>query len=365
MDMGKTVCKRKLNGVEDQGVVLRRSELGEPYYFADAACIREPMIFRDKDRYLLYYDAGGPELVFSAMMLAESTDLIHWHKLGPAQVPSWMEDPSGDNNQYPDYLGAGSPWIFEENGTYYMYNTSGTGKKGQFAPLPYYTTLCTSDSLAGPWCKASIKEGKPKRVSIYLRPDSWYSDTACAGSVIENPDWKGEENKRYMMFFSAASFRNLDKSDSMSLGRGIGIARTSNLGVGDDYDNPEGNFWQVDEEPVIPLEEDVENAVLWFEEETGLWYMFVNHIHSSNEYTDAVWVYWTDNPNHWNTENKAEVISSDTCSWTHGAIGMATVVRVEDRLAMVYDANSAGDNSHFGRDIALAYLKLPLSTVEK
>lgn len=362
--MGKTVCRKKVDGVLDQGIVYRRSMPGESYYFLDGTVLREPMLFRDGERFLLYCDAGGPELIFT-LMLAESRDLVHWKKLGPAQGPSCLEHPGADYRDWADFLHTGSPWIFEEDGKYYMYTTTALGPRGQFMPLPYLCMVSVSDSMAGPWKKMNARPGCSKHICIPVRPGTWYSDTACAGSVIENPAWKGEKGRRYMMFFSSASYRGLPQEDPMSLARGVGIARTDDLLAGDDWDKTEGNFWTVDPEPVIPLEDDVENATVWHEEETGRWYMFVNHVHASNTYTDAVWVYWTDDPNHWDPENKAEVISSETCTWTHGAIGMPTVTRVGNRLAMVYDGSTAGNTSHLERDIALAWLDLPLKIVEK
>lgn len=364
--MGLVKCGRRVLGVRDTGAVLLRSAAGEPYYWLDGLAIRQAMLFQDGGRYLLYYDAMGPELNALSLMLAKSDDLRAWEKLGPVVAPSCAEYPSADHRQHSDYLFSGSPWIYEENGSYRMYMTACTGKRGLFAPLPYYTTLAKGPSMAGPWRKETALPGKSKRICIPLIPGTYFSDTACAGSVIQNPAWRGEgdaENKKYMMFFSAASYRGLDPRHPMSLARGVGIARTDDLDATDDYDKQAGNFWQPDPDPIIPLEDDVENATAFYDTGEGMWYLFVNHIHESNQYTDAIWVYWSRDANRWNPEDKAEVLSGKTCAWTHGAVGMPTVARISPhRLAMVYDATADGSTSHFGRDIALAYIDLPIRT---
>ena len=362
--MGLVTCGKKVRGVHDQGVVLRQSKPGEPYYWLDSKVIRQAVILREeaRNRFLLYYDALGPEATSITLRLAESDDFIPGNKLGPAQVPAVFEYPSADYRQFSNYLECGSPWFIEEDGTFYMFNTSDTGPKGNFAPMPYYATLSFGPSLAGPWQKETLLPGRGKHIAIPVRPGTYYSDTACAGSVMENPAWQGpedRENRRYMMFFSAASCHG-KPGDYRSLGRGVGIARSDCLTAADDYDKLEGNFWEPDPAPIIPLEDDVENATLFHDADRGIWYLFVNHIDSSNTYTDAIWVYWSEDPNRWDPNNKAEVLSSESCSWTHGAIGMPSVLRVGDRLAMFYDGSVNGDTTHFNRNIALAYIDLPL-----
>lgn len=362
--MGVVTCSKKVCGVHDQGVVIRQSKPGETYYWLDGKVIRQAVLLRDEPqgRFLLYYDALGPEATSTTLMLAESTDLTSWKKLGPMQVPVVFECPSADYHDFSNYLGTCSPWFIEEDGVFYMFNTSDTGPNGIFAPMPYYITLSTGPSLAGPWRKESLLPGQGKHVAIPTRPGTYYSDTACAGSVIVNPAWQGPgdtQNRKYMMFFSTASYQG-NPGDPNSLVRGVGIARTDDLTAADDYDKLEGNFWEPDPAPIIPLQDDVENATLFHDDSVGKWYLFVNHIDPSNSYTDAIWMYWTDDPNHWDAGNKAEVLSSRNCSWTHGAIGMPSVLRVGDRLAMMYDGSVNGDTSHFNRDIALAYIDLPL-----
>ncbi len=54
------------------------------------------------------------------------------------------------------------------------------------------------------------------------------------------------------------------------------------------------------------------------------------------------------------------VLDGKNCTWSSSCIGMPSVIRVNDRLAVCYDA--PGDNSvdHMHHDIGLAWVKLPL-----
>lgn len=78
------------------------------------------------------------------------------------------------------------------------------------------------------------------------------------------------------------------------------------------------------------------------------------------EYTDAVWVYWTKDHNHWDARNKAIVLDGKNCTWSKKCIGLPSVLPVKNRLAILYDAPGGESKSHMQRDIGLAWLKLPL-----
>ena len=142
------------------------------------------------------------------------------------------------------------------------------------------------------------------------------------------------------MFFSAAMKRT------------IGIARTRNL----------NGPWQIDPAPIVPSEEQIENSSLYFEPANQTWFLFTNHvgIQGGGEYTDAVWVYWTKDLNHWKAEQKAVVLDGENCRWSRKCIGLPSVLKVGNRLALVYDAPGGESNSHMNRDIGLAWLALPL-----
>ena len=47
-------------------------------------------------------------------------------------------------------------------------------------------------------------------------------------------------------------------------------------------------------QPIVPIEEQIENSSLHYEESIKTWFLFTNHIGiDSGEYTDAIWVYWS------------------------------------------------------------------------
>jgi hypothetical protein len=359
--MGKTKCQFRLSGVKDQGVVLRRSSKGELLYEQEGGGIREAILNRQGDAFYLFYDGWTPLDVDYKMcwnLRAKSHDLIHWEKQGVQLAGSRKDHPELKPGDCCDYYYCVSPWIIKEQDLYYMFYDGGPGQAPDSTPTgPYVTLLATGLSLEGPWHKATDEPGKRKHVCFPLRPGTFYQDTACAGHVLRNPKWQGDgdtENYKFMMFFSAASMRG-------ELTRGIGIARTNDLSVGDDYNQLEGNFWHIDEQPLAPLEDDVENSSVYFEETTATWYLFTNHIDETNTYTDAIWVYWTQDLDCWNPANKAVVLDSSNSLVIRGAIGMPTVLKVNDEtLAMVYDGAEGEDCSHMNRSICLATIDLPL-----
>ena len=154
---------------------------------------------------------------------------------------------------------------------------------------------------------------------------------------------KGE----YLQFFSASAFVG------PVLKRTIGIARTKDL----------NGPWAVDDKPIVPLDEQIENTSLYFEPENKTWFLFTNHIgieEKTEEYTDAVWVYWTKDLLKWNAADKAVVLDRSNCTWSNRCIGLPTVVKVGRRLAVIYDSPGGDSISHMKRDVGLAWLELPL-----
>jgi predicted GH43/DUF377 family glycosyl hydrolase len=202
----------------------------------------------------------------------------------------------------------------------------------EFIPaVPYATCKARSASPNGPWVK------QQDVVPFRPQPGTYYSDTASAGDVVKHGD-------EYLMFFSAATgppFR-----------RTLGIARTRDL----------NGPWQVDPQPIVPLEEQIENSSLYFESANQTWFLFTNHIgvDARGEYTDGVWVYWSKDLNRWDARDKAVVLDYRNCAWSLDCIGMPTVVRVQDRLALLYDGPGGTSVSHVRRSIGLAWLTLPL-----
>lgn len=158
-----------------------------------------------------------------------------------------------------------------------------------------------------------------------------------------------KEGDEYLQFFSATT----KKEGSPYVQRTLSIART------EDLDGP----WTLDPQPMVPIEEQIENSSLYFEESSTTWFLFTNHIgiDEGTEFTDAIWVYF----NQWNPNDKAIVLDGENCSWSNRCIGLPSVVKVDDRLALFYDAPEDNGISHMKRNIGLAWIDLPLSTPEE
>jgi hypothetical protein len=87
------------------------------------------------------------------------------------------------------------------------------------------------------------------------------------------------------------------------------------------------------------------------------WFLFTNHIGIDHgEYTDAIWVYWSEDPNRWDPKNKAVVLDGRNCAWSNKCIGLPSVVGVGNKLALFYDAPGGDSTSHMKRNIGLAWL---------
>ncbi|MGH7964813.1 MAG: hypothetical protein ACRERD_23865, partial [Candidatus Binatia bacterium] len=66
----------------------------------------------------------------------------------------------------------------------------------------------------------------------------------------------------------------------------------------------------------------------------------------------------------WNPEQKAVVLDASNCTWSKGVIGLPSVVKVKERLALFYDGLQGDGLGHMKRDIGLAFLDLPLRPPE-
>jgi hypothetical protein len=152
----------------------------------------------------------------------------------------------------------------------------------------------------------------------------------------------------FLQFFSATTTTEA----SPYVQRTLGIARTRNL----------DGEWVIDPSPIVPIEEQIENSSLYYEETNATWFLFTNHIGlNGDEYTDAVWVYWSQDLNRWDPVNKAVVLDGTNCLWSKRCIGLPSVVKVGGRLALFYDAPGGESTSHMHRDVGLAWLNLPLA----
>ena len=321
---GRPAAKFRLNAV-DCGVVLRH---GNGPGQCDTLGARDVWVCEARGTYYMHYDAAGPKGWLAA--LATSKDLIRWQKKGPVLELG----KAGEN----DSASASYGTTFYDGRTWHMFylGTPHTSPAPDLVPaFPYLTMKARSNGPAGPWTK------QKEVVPFQAKPGTYYSVTASPGQIVKQGD-------EYRMFFSAA----VDHPTR----RTLSIARTKNL------DGP----WTPDPEPILPATEQVENSSLYFEATNKTWFLFTNHVGIDRfEYTDAVWVYWSKDLDRWDPAQKAVVLDRSNCAWSKHIIGLPSVVRVGDRLALFYDGNGdakmpAGVKSHMNRDIGLAWLRLPL-----
>jgi predicted GH43/DUF377 family glycosyl hydrolase len=311
----------------DQGVVLRH---GMGPDSCDALGARDVWVFKAWDEYVMHYDGAGPRGWLAVR--ARSKDLLTWTVDGPVLSFGAPGEPDDRSASYGVTTFDGTTWHMFYLGTRF------TSPAPDYIPsVPYVTLKATSSSPMGPWVKQSgFVPFKPV-------PGTYYESTASPGQIIRH-------NGEYLQFFSAAL-------GAQDLKRTIGLARTRDL----------DSAWIVDDRPVLPSEEQVENSSLYFEETNGYWFLFTNHVglyDSTDEYTDAIWVYWTKDPTRWNARNKAVVLDRRNCVWSKRVIGLPSVVRIGKRLAVLYDGVEGDSTSHMRRDIGLAWLPLPLTPPE-
>ena len=310
---------------KDQGIVLR---YGDGPDQCDMLGARDPWVFEHGGTYYLHYDAAGPTGWLCS--LAESKDLLSWEKKGPILD---FGKPGEDDSRSASY---GVTYLDGQDWHMYYLGTPNVSDPPDLVPsFPYLTLKARGKGPGGPWIKQ--KDVVPFRT----KPGTYYSITASPGQVVKDGD-------EYLQFFSCTT----RKPGNPSVQRTLGIARTRDL------DGP----WTLDPEPMVPIEEQVENSSLYYEESIGTWFLFTNHIGiDGGEFTDAIWVYWSKDLNTWDPENKAVVLDGRNCTWSKKCIGLPSVIRVGKRLAILYDAPGGNSTSHMQRNIGLAWLDLPLS----
>lgn len=312
----------------DSGIILR---YGDGKDSCDTYGAREAIVNREGGTYYLFYDGAGKDGWLAC--LAESKDLKTWTKKGPILT---LGRPGTDDSK-----SASAPWIIKEKATWHMFylgTPNTTPAPDRIPSFPYLTMKAKSKSIEGPWIKQYDVAPFPRNTS------GFYTVTASPGFIVKD---KGE----YLQFFSGAS-----EKDGKTK-RTLGIARTRDL----------NGSWKVDSLPIFSSDEQVENSSLYFDQKAKMWFLFTNHIginKKGKEYTDAVWMYWSKDINKWNASHKAIVLDSSNCTWAKGAIGMPSVIKVGDRLALFYDAPEGNSIGHMKRNIGLAWLALPIKLPE-
>ncbi len=322
---------------QDHGVVLRH---GDGPGQCDRLGARDIWVFVADDTYYMHYDAAGPKGWLCA--LAVSEDLLTWEKRGAVLDFGASDADDSKSASYGVTYRDGDQWHM-----FYLGTPNTSSPPDRIPAFPYLTMKARGSGPAGPWRK------QPDVTPFRTQPDTYYSITASPGHVVQHD---GE----YLQFFSATT----EKPGNPCVQRTLGVARTRDL------DGP----WTIDPAPIVPIEEQIENASLYYEPSNQTWFLFTNHIgigggndgpggteEATGEYTDAIWVYWTQDLNRWDPAKKAVVLDGANCSWSKKCIGLPSVVPVGERLALFYDAPGGDSTSHMGRDVGLAWLSLPLS----
>jgi phospholipase/lecithinase/hemolysin/predicted GH43/DUF377 family glycosyl hydrolase len=305
----------------DVGVVL---PFGKCPQSCDTYGARDVWVFKHGQKYYMHYDAAGPMGWLTA--LATSRDLYHWTEHGTVLTLGVAGSEDAASASYGTTYFDGKTWHM-----FYLGTPHTSAPPDRVPEFPYLTMKATADSPQGPWRK------QPEAVPFRPQPGTYYSSTASPGQIIR-------QGKEYLQFFSA--------SDDKPIHRTLSIARTEDL----------NGSWIIDREPILPPSEQVENSSLYFEQANNTWFLFTNHvgISTEGEYTDAIWVYWSKDLNHWDTAKKAVVLDGRNCKWSRRSIGLPSVVRYGKRLAIFYDAAGGDSSSHMRRSIGLAWMNLPL-----
>jgi hypothetical protein len=331
---------------QDHGIVLT---YGSGPDQCDRYGARDPWVFEADGIYYLHYDGGGEKGWLCIQVT--SSDGIAWTNHGAVLQLGAADARDSRSASYGTTYYDGANWHM-----FYLGTPNTSPAPDRIPAFPYLTMKARGESAAGPWHKQyDVVPFRPK-------PGTYYADTASPGHIIRQGD-------QYLQFFSASM------SEGNIIKRTLGIARTDDL----------QKTWTIDPEPIVSLDEQIENSSLYFEPESQLWFLFTNHVgieavQSEDsaepiwvEYTDAVWVYWSRDLNRWNADDKAVVLDRNNCAWSPRIIGLPSVLKIGDRLALYYDGREdarvgnerrdVGYSWHMQRDIGLAWLDLPL-TVE-
>jgi len=305
---------------KDHGVILKH---GDGPGKCDMLGARDVWVYEDKGTYYMHYDGAGPKGWLCC--LATSTNLVDWAKKGPVLDFGKTGEEDSASASYGVTYFDGTSWHM-----YYLGTPHVSPAPDLIPSFPYLTMKAKGSSAAGPWTK------QPEVVPFRIKPGTYYSATASPGHIIKQGD-------DYLMFFSASTHNPTLRT--------LSIARTRDL----------NGRWTVDATPIVPLAEQIENSSLYFEPANQTWFLFTNHIGlEGGEYTDAVWVYWTKDLNIWNAADKAVVLDGRNCAWSRKCIGLPSVLKVGNRLAIIYDGPGGASKSHMKRDVGLAWLDLPL-----
>ena len=323
---GRPAARYRLDA-KDQGIVLK---YGTGPDSSDYLGARDIFVFEDHGTYYMHYDGAG--LKGWLACLATSKDLVNWEVKGPILDYGAPGSDDARSASYGSVYYDGVKWHMFYLGTPHV-----SPAPDNVPAFPYLAEKAESKTPGGPWKK------RYDIIPLRTAPNTYYSGSVSPGNVIKYGDG-------YRMLFSAST-------DGPMIKRTLSYARTKNL----------DSSWILDPAPFLPPAEQVENSSVYYEPANQTWFVFTNHvgIRDNLEYTDAIWVYWTKDLNKWDPANKAIVLDSVNCSWSKHIIGLPSVMKSGNRLAIFYDGNSAaeippGTDSHMRRNVGLAWLELPL-----
>ena len=322
---GRPAAKYRLEA-KDQGIVLRH---GDGPGHCDDLGARDVWAWEYRGTYYMHYDGAGPRGWLAC--LATSRDLVNWTKRGPVLDLGQPGEDDSASASYGVTFFNGTDWDM-----FYLGTPNATPAPDLVPSFPYLTLKARSPSPTGPWSK--------QRNVIPFRTvaGTYYSTTASPGQVVRRGDG-------FLMFLSASTIGPVLRT--------LGLARTRDL----------NGSWTIGPEPLVPMEEQVENTSLYHDEARDIWFLFTNHVgvEEDVEYTDAIWVYWSKDLTRWDRGHKAVVIDRQNCPWSKHIIGLPSVIKVGNRLAIFYDGSPAEEipseiQAHMKRDVGLAWLELPL-----
>ncbi|HEY7991296.1 MAG TPA: hypothetical protein VID77_07895 [Stellaceae bacterium] len=318
---GRPSARYRLDA-EDVGPVLLH---GEGPNLCDIYGARDVWAFKVGGTVYLHYDAAGPAGWLAA--LATTTDLKHFVRKGAILELGNASQADSASASYGTTYFDGRIWRM-----FYLATRNATPPPGRIPALPYVTLAARSRAPEGPWVKET------GLIPFTVRAGTYYGVTASPGFIVKQGD-------TYLQFFSAA------------MPRTIGIARTKNL----------DGRWTLDPEPILPREEQIENSSIYFQESSRTWFLFTDHVGVRNgfEFTDAIWVYWSQDLEHWDPNHRAIVLDNTNQHWSPGIVGLPSVVPVGGRLAIFYDGRRPTREhpdpiGHLYRDVGLAWLDLPI-----
>ena len=327
---GRPVATERLDA-RDAGKIFRHGEGPDQ---CDGLGAREVSVVLHDGSYHLFYDGAEANTGWLAC-LATSKDLETWERHG--KVLSYGEPGAPDSHT------ATSPWFIHHDGLWHAFYVGcrQTSPPPDCIPAgPYLTVKAEAGQLTGPWRKRYDVQ------VVTAEPGTYHATCASPGFVFQHD---GE----FWMFFSCGVDRENPLGRMMHM-RTLGLAHAP---------HPDGP-WALLDAPVLSHQEQIENSSLYYEPANGWWFLFTNHVgveETGYEWTDSIWVYWSKDPTKWDPTNKAIALDGENCTWSRRCVGMPSVLKIGDRLAMFYDAPGGDSRSHMRRDIGLAWYDLPLT----